>query len=260
MNADRTTEGNQAMNRNDGDRGGQNSGARNSRARLGSGMLAHLRRRLQGSYDIDEWGLDPELVATTDPLVSLRWDTEVTVIGHVPTAGGAVLVFNRRLGVSEPWVLARGIRGATGRFVRTVGVPDYAPVGPLLRRFGAVMDRPDEIDGLLRAGQLVGLPMSRCLTNDEQAGELELDRVEAVLAAGVPVIPVALVGREIGRRWRIVVGQPIPTATTRGRISAADFAERTTAAVQDLLNDAAPANSPYSQAETACVVTDATAD
>ncbi|MEO6987834.1 MAG: hypothetical protein ABI239_04225 [Aquihabitans sp.] len=206
-----------------------------------STTLAHLRRRIHGSFDIDEWGLDPELVATTDPLVSLRWDTEVDVAGHVPTAGGAVLVFNRRLGISEPWVLARGIRRATGRFVRTVGVPDHAPVGPFLRRFGAVMDRPDEIEGLLRASQLVGLPLSRRLTNEEQAGHLELDRVEAVLAAGVPVIPVALVGREIGRRWRIVVGPPVPTATRQGPLSSADLADAASAAVQDLLNDAVPA-------------------
>lgn len=217
------------------------AGGANGRARLGAGTVAHLRRRLQGSYDIDEWGLDPELVAASDPLVSLRWDTEVTVDGHVPATGGAVLVFNRRLGISEPWVLARGIRRATGRFVRTVGVPDHAPVGPFLRRFGAVMDRPDEIDGLLRAGQLVGLPLSRCLTTREEAGHLELDRAEVVLAAGVPVIPVALVGRELGRHWRVVVGPPIPTASRTGQISAAALAAQTTAAIQDVLNDAAPA-------------------
>ena len=240
MNADRAVEGSEAVNGSN-DRGSQDERAGNGRARIGSGTLAHLRRRIQGSYDVDEWGLDPELVATTDPLVSLRWDAEVTVDGHLPAAGAAVLVFNRRIGISEPWVLARGIRRATGRFVRTVGVPDFAPIGPLLRRFGAVMDRPDEIEGLLRASQLVGLPLSRRLTNEEQAGSLDLDRMEIVLAAGVPVVPVALVGREIGRHWRVVVGQPIPTATQRGPVSAADLAERTTAAVQELLTDAAPA-------------------
>ena len=47
------------------------------------------------------------------------------------------------------WVLARGIRRASGRFVRTVGVPDRAPVGPFLRRFGGVLDRTDEVTGRL---------------------------------------------------------------------------------------------------------------
>ncbi len=230
------------MNGKSSDRTNQGERTGNGRSHIGSGTLAHLRRRIQGSYDIDEWGLDPELVATTDPLVSLRWDTEVTVDGHIPAAGGAVLVFNRRLGVSEPWVLARGIRRATGRFVRTVGAPDHAPIGPFLRRFGAVLDRPDEIEGLLRAGQLVGLPLSRRLTNEERAVSLDLDSMEAVLTSGVPVIPVALVGRELGRRWRVVVGQPIPTATRRGPVPAADLAERTAVAVQELLNDAAPAS------------------
>ena len=65
--------------------------------------------------------------------------------------------------------------------------------------------------------------------------------MEAVLVSGVPVIPVALVGREIGRRWRVVVGQPIPTSTRSGPISSTDLAEQISAAVQELLNDATPA-------------------
>ena len=129
--------------------------------------MVQVQRRARGAFDIDEWGLDPELVALANPIFGLRWDIEVRGGDQLPAVGGAVLVFNRRFGVSEPWVVARGIRQATGRFVRTVGVPDVAPVGPFIRRFGGVLDRTDEIAGLLRAGQLVGLPMSRALRSPD---------------------------------------------------------------------------------------------
>lgn len=197
-----------------------------------------IARRWRGAHDIDEWGLDPELVALGDPLVALRWDIDVEGAGRLPATGGAVLVFNRRVGASEPWVLARGIRRATGRFVRTVGVPDIAPVGPALRRFGAVVDRPDEIAGLLRAGQLVGLPMGRHLRDREHVGDLPVDRIEAAVLTGAPVVPVALLGREVGRRWRIVVGEPIAPTRRGGPLAAAELADTVRTATQSLLDDA----------------------
>ncbi len=206
----------------------------------GATALATVGRRVRGDYDIDEWGLDPDLINLADPLLALRWDTQVSGIERLPTVGGAVLVFNRRAGVSEPWVLARGIRRASGRFVRTVGVPDVAPVGPLLRRLGGVLDRTDEIAGLLRAGQLVGLPLARELRSRGCAGSLEVSRIGAAIATGAPVVPVALVGREVGRAWRIVVGQPVDPVTRGGPLAAAELAEATRAAVQTLLDDALP--------------------
>lgn len=204
----------------------------------GAVTLHHLERRWRGAHDVDEWGLDPELVALGDPAIALRWDVEVEGAGRLPAAGGAVLVFNRRVGISEPWVLARGIRRATGRFVRTVGVPDVAPIGPALRRFGAVVDRPDEIAGLLRAGQLVGLPMTRRLRDRDHVGDLRVDRIEAALETGAPVVPVALLGREVGRRWRIVVGEPVPPERRGGPLAAAELVEAVRDATQSLLDEA----------------------
>lgn len=196
-----------------------------------------LRRRLTGAYDVDEWGLDPELIAVFDPLLSLRWNITVVGATNVPAVGGAVLVFNRRLGVSEPWVVARGMRQATGRFVRTVGVPDLAPVGSLLRRAGGVLDRPDEIAGLLRAGQLVGLPMTRDVRNREHVGALQVRRIQAAIDTGCPVIPVAAAGRELGREWKLVVGEPVAPRRRGGPLAAAELAEATRAAVQVQLDE-----------------------
>jgi hypothetical protein len=206
----------------------------------GATVVAHLQRRAVGAYDVDEWGLDPELVSLANPVFGLRWDIDVQGADHLPAVGGAVLVFNRRFGVSEPWVLARGIRQATGRFVRTVGVPDVAPVGPFVRRFGGVLDRTDEIAGLLRAGQLVGLPMSRGLRTRERVGQLEVERLEAAIETGCPVVPVALVGRELGRAWRVVVGEPLTPPVDGGPLAAAELAEATHAASQILLDESLP--------------------
>ena len=166
--------------------------------------------------------------------------SEHNVVGAGFAVGGAVLVFNRRFGASEPWVLARGIRRACGRFVRTVGVPDVAPVGPVLRRFGGVLDRTDEIAGLLRAGQLVGLPMTRALRSREAVGSLDAERLEAAIETGAPVVPVALVGRELGRSWRIVVGSPLVPNASGGPLAAAELAEDTARATQVLLDESLP--------------------
>lgn len=203
----------------------------------GADTAALLGRRARGEHLVDEWGLDPELVALADPATALRWDIAVDGAARLSAVGGAVLVFNRRFGWSEPWVLARGVRQASGRFVRTVGVPDVAPVGPLLRRFGGVLDRGDEIAGLLRAGQLVGLPMDANLRSRDQAGAIGVGRLEPALAVGAPVIPVALVGREAGRRWRVIVGEPVKRRR-RGPLAAVELAEATHRAVQDLLDAA----------------------
>ncbi len=100
-----------------------------------------LRRRLDGSYTVDEWGLDTDLVQMVSPLLAIRWHVVVENAEQLPAVGPALLVFNRRVGWSEPFVVSRGIRHAIGRYVRVTGAPDVAPIGPALRRLGAVLAR-----------------------------------------------------------------------------------------------------------------------
>lgn len=198
---------------------------------------AFARRRFDGTHHVDEWGLDPDIVELVSPLVGLRWSVEAQWPERIPDDGPAVLVHNRAVGVSEPIVLARGVRRATGRHVRTAGLIDVAPIATMGRALGAVVDRRDELTGLLRAGHLVGLPLDRDI-RPRRAGGLDASALAPALATGAPVVPVALVGREVGRRWRLLVGEPIAHPPGRGPLAVADLVDAARAEVQALLDSA----------------------
>jgi hypothetical protein len=94
------------------------------------------------------------------------------------------LVAGRRLlAPTEPAVIAAAVFRSVGRPLRVLGVPDIAPIGPLLRRFGGVVDHPAEAAALLRAGHLV---LAR------QAFDVD-----------APVVRVTTRGWELSRRWRV---------------------------------------------------------
>lgn len=169
---------------------------------------ALIRRRWDGTFTIDEWGLDPDLVHLTSALFTLRWKVSVTGAEHLPAEGPAVVVFNQRVGLSEPVVVPRAIRLATGRHVRVAGVIDVAPIGTVLRRLGGVLAEPDEVLGLLRAGQVVGLGLSHQPLSG-RPGDLDLDLLAPAADAGVPILPCAVGGLEVGRRWRLTLGPPV---------------------------------------------------
>jgi hypothetical protein len=198
-----------------------------------------VRRRLNGTYTVDEWGLDRDLVEAASPLLGMRWQVEAIGADVLPARRPVLLVANCRVGWSEPFVLGRGIRLATGRFVRVAGVPDVAPVAPVLRRFGGVLARSDEVAGLLGAGEMVGVMLGQSMRR-HRTGDVRADLLAPALATGADVVPVALIGREIGRRWKVVVGPAIEHPIGRGPLAAADLAERARRGVQSLLDDAFP--------------------
>jgi len=198
-----------------------------------------LRRRLDGTHHIDEWGLDPDLIELVAPLVGLRWTVDVRSTGRIPATGPAVLVYNRAVGASEPIVLARGVHQATERHVRTAGLVDLSPMATIGRALGAVVDRRDELAGLLRGGALVGLPLGRDL-RPARAGPLAPEALAPALSTDAPVIPVAVVGREVGRRWRLLVGPPIPSPSGHGPLAVADLVDAARAGVQALLDQSGP--------------------
>jgi hypothetical protein len=187
-----------------------------------------LRRRWHGTHDVDPWGLDPDLVDLLSPLARARFRIEVDHEDRLPGAGPALLVANRPRGLSAPFVLARGVRLATGRFVRMVGVPDVAPVGPVLRRLGGVLARPDEVAGVLRAGQVAGVLL-------DHRGRAPRALVEPAFELGVPVVPAALLGHELGRRWRVALGAPRRAEARPGPLAVAELLDRLTDEIEELL-------------------------
>lgn len=198
-----------------------------------------LRRRLDGTHHVDEWGLDPDVIELLSPLVGLRWRVESQWTGRLPASGPAVLVHNRVAGISEPVVLARGVREATGRHVRTAGLIDVAPLATMGRTLGGVVDRRDELTGLLRDGALVGLPLARGLRSG-RAGDLPTAALAPALDTGAAVIPVALVGHELRRTWRLMVGEPVPRPDGRGPLAVAQVADAARDRIQALLDEAVP--------------------
>lgn len=201
------------------------------------GLAALIRRRFDGSHTTDQWGLDDDLARVVGDLVRLRWSIEVTGLDILPDSGPVVLVCNRRFGWTEPIVLAGGLSHASERTVRLVGCPDLDPFGSLGRRLGAVSSRPDEIKGMLRDGQLLALPTSRELTRN-RVGSIPLHLLEAAAGAGAMFIPAAIKGHELGRRWHIVLGDPVTKPQGSGPRAVGELAVRTSAALQALLDDA----------------------
>lgn len=208
-------------------------------------MPAVVRRRLAGEFTVDEWGLDPDVVEALSPVLGLRWGVDVEGAELIPQDGPVLVVANRRFGASEPFVLSRGIRLSTGRFVRLPGVPDVAAVGPALRRLGAVVDHPDEVAGLLRAGEVVAAFCDRDVRRRHHAGALRPAAVAPALVTGAAVVPVALVGREVGRRWRLIVGAPVDRPAARGPLASAELADTARRRLQGLLDDALPPRWPF---------------
>jgi hypothetical protein len=205
-----------------------------------SSVGALVRRRLTGAYEVDPWGLDPDMIALLSPLLAARWSVVVHDADRVPDKGAAVVVHNRRFSLSAPFVVARGLHQASRRWVRVVGAPDIAPVGTVLRWFGAVPGAEDELASLLRADQVAAVPLAPELRHRFRAGAIDPQVLAPAVELGVPVVPVAMLGREIGRRWHLHVGEPVTPVPGAGPLAVAELAERARAGVQALLDELRP--------------------
>jgi hypothetical protein len=166
---------------------------------------------------VDDWGRDDRLIRALSPLASLRWSVSVSGAENLPQRAGALLVTNtRRISLSQvyvAWALAR----ETGRPVRFVGRPDVAPLGAFLRRLGALLDDPREVEGALRHGELVVVAASPT-GHPRHAGAVDHALVGAAVRAGVSVYPVASTSSRMSRNARADVGPAVrPRRKRRGR-------------------------------------------
>ncbi len=162
--------------------------------------------------DVDEWGRSERMrqLARTvyDPIYKHWFRAEWEGLEKIPKEGGALLVANHAGAIpSDAPVIMHGIETELGRPV--YGLADYffrkAPVvGTLWSRLGGVAAHPDNAERLLRdQGQLVLVfPEGTKGPSKLYKDRYQLRRfgrggfVEIAMRAGVPVIPIAVVGAE----------------------------------------------------------------
>jgi hypothetical protein len=202
---------------------------------------AAVRKQLSGTNSIDEWGMDLDAVAASQQLARLRWSASVTGTDHLPDRGPALLVAGRPPLRATALLVATAIGRESGRAVRFTGIADIAPVGPLLRRAGGVIARPDEVRGLLRAGQLVVVWCPAGLVGRRRVGQVPCVYLDAALAVDAPVLPVAVMAPPpLARSARLGIGAPVVVSTGRGPIVTAELAEAVRSAIQQMLDEARP--------------------
>jgi len=162
--------------------------------------------------DVDEWGRSEHMRRVARrvyaPLYNNWFRVEWEGLEKIPTSGGALLVANHAGAIpSDAPVIMHGIEEELGRPV--YGLADYffreAPwVGTLWARLGGVPAHPDNACRILRdQGDLVLVfPEGTKGPSKTYADRYRLRRfgrggfVEIAMRAGVPVVPIAVVGAE----------------------------------------------------------------
>ncbi|MET0425702.1 MAG: lysophospholipid acyltransferase family protein [Actinoplanes sp.] len=176
--------------------------------------LAFLRRRLAGSYEVDEFGFDPELTdAVFQPLLKVLYRdwfrTEVLGIENVPDTGGGLVVGNHSGTIAlDALMLTVALRDRhpLDRHLRLLGadlVFRMPVVSELARKSGATVACNPDAERLMSSGELVGVfPEGFKGIGKRFTDRYKLQRfgrggfVSAALRTGTPIVPVAIVGAE----------------------------------------------------------------
>lgn len=186
---------------------------------------------------VDDWGRDAGLVRSILGLAQLRWSVSVGGDQHLPRRKGALIVVNARRFALAPIFSALAISEAVDRPVRFVGRSDVAPLGPLARRIGGLLDHPDELFGALRAGELVVMG-AEATTGLRDVGRVRHDLVGAATAAGVQAFPAATTSTPLGRSARVEIGHATrPSRRRRGPLAELELADHLRGRIGRLLDE-----------------------
>ena len=175
-------------------------------------FLAFLRRRVTGDYVVDEYGFDQEVterffMAALRPIAEKWFRIEVRGTDNIPTDGGALVVSNHSGTVPVDGLMTMvSIYDHTGRFLRPLGA-DLVFKMPLFsamaRRSGATLACSEDAERMLAGGELVGVwPEGFKGIGKSYSDRYKLQRfgrggfVSSALRAGVPIIPLSVVGAE----------------------------------------------------------------
>ena len=162
--------------------------------------------------DVDEWGRSEHMRSIVrrlyDPMYKYWFRVEWEGLEKIPTEGGALLIANHAGAIpSDAPAIMHGIETELGRPV--YGLADYffrtlPVVGTLWSRGGGVPAHPDNAYRILHDQQQLALvfPEGTKATSKTYSDRYRLRRfgrggfVEIAMRAGVPVIPIAVVGAE----------------------------------------------------------------
>ena len=175
-------------------------------------LLALLRRRLTGDYEVDEFGFDAEVtekftLALLRPIAEKWFRVEVRGIENIPAEGGALIVSNHSGTVPVDALMTMvAVHDHTGRFLRALGadlVFRMPFVGEMARRGGATLACNEDAERMLSSGELVGVwPEGFKGIGKPFSQRYKLQRfgrggfVSAALRTGVPIVPLSVVGAE----------------------------------------------------------------
>jgi 1-acyl-sn-glycerol-3-phosphate acyltransferase len=175
-------------------------------------LLALLRRRLTGEYDVDEYGFDREvteqlLLAAIRPIKEKWFRVEVRGAENIPAEGGALVVSNHSGTVPVDGLMTMvSIHDTTGRHLRPLGadlVFSMPFVGEMARKSGATLACNEDAQRMLSGGELVGVwPEGFKGIGKPYSERYKLQRfgrggfVSAAMRTGVPIVPCSVVGAE----------------------------------------------------------------
>jgi 1-acyl-sn-glycerol-3-phosphate acyltransferase len=177
-------------------------------------VLAFLRRRLTGEFEVDDFGFDPELtdtvlMALARPLYQRWFRVEVRGIENIPDSGGALVVANHSGAIAIDALMtsiAVHDEHPQHRFLRMLGADLVFGVpflGELARKSGVTLASNADAERLLGRGELVGVwPEGFKGIGKPFSERYKLQRfgrggfVSAALRTRTPIVPCSIVGAE----------------------------------------------------------------
>ncbi len=175
-------------------------------------LMAFVRRRLEGDYEVDDYGFDRELterffMAALRPIAEKWFRLEVRGLENIPAEGGALVVSNHSGTVPLDGLMTMlAVHDHAHRFLRPLGadlVFKMPVVSSLARKGGATLACVEDAERMLSDGNLVGVwPEGFKGIGKPFSERYKLQRfgrggfVSAALRTGVPIIPLSVVGAE----------------------------------------------------------------
>ena len=177
-------------------------------------VVEFLARRLEGEYELDEFGFDPEFtdavsLALLRPLYRHWFRVEVRGIENLPATGSALVVANHSGAIPVDALMAAVAvhdEHPQNRFLRLLGadlVFRTPFVAGLARRSGVTLASNPDAERLLANGHLVGVwPEGFKGIGKPFTERYKLQRfgrggfVSAALRTGSPIVPCSIVGAE----------------------------------------------------------------